>query len=337
MIPVPSDADATDPLRVLIGHRPPAPITRHIDQIVGDNISDIDFAFVAGAYRGQEADVLHVLDAEFLLNGSTPEERVATATTLVEQLREQNTALVQTVFGSPTEEQSADAARIILDEATAAYIVLDETVETPAPERTTLIPHGDFREKFLGYPRAGEMPGRLLCISRSHLSRSAEAPLKVFTMADTPGLNLRIVGDVSPRLQAVLEGAQTRNPATISVRDEALSDAEFIREITSAELVILPEMETLTDAAMVFMTLSLDRPVLLPDSESAQLLAESVGEGWVLRYDGPLTAEILDQKVEELRSAQRAASPNLEGKDIETTMAKYAEVYNAAARVPAAA
>ena len=333
---VPSDPDAPAPLRVLIGHRPPAPITRHIDQIVGDNLSEIDFGFFAGAYRGQETDILHVLDAEILLSGSTPEERVDTATTLIEQLREQGSVLVQTVIGSPTDEQSADPARNLLNDATAAFIVLDESVETPAPERTTLIPHGHFREKFLGYPRGEEVPGRLLCISRSQLSRAAEGPLKALTVTDTPGLTLRVVGNVSPRLQTVVERSQTWNPTTVSVRDETLSDAEIIREIDSAELVVLPEIETLTDAAMLFMTLSLDRPALVRDSESARLLAESVGDGWVLRYDGPLTAEILDQKVEELRSAQRAVSPNLKGRDIETTMAKYAEVYNAAARVPAA-
>lgn len=323
-----------------MGHRPPAPITRHIDQIVGDNISDIDFGFVGGPYRGREADVLHILDPESLLPETTSEERLNAAVAITAQLKEQNTALVQTVFnyesraadpsGSLAEGRTADPAQEVIDKATSTFVVLDEVTPTPDPERTALIPHGHFREKFLGYPRGEQVPGRLLCISRSHLGRSAEGPLKVFSVVDTPGLALRIVGSLSTRLQGILERSSTRSPGAISSRTESLSDAELIREIDAAEIVILPEIENLTDATMLFMVLSLNRPVLVPDSERMRLLADEVGHHWILRHSGPLTAELIDQFVEQHRSEENAEGPRMDSRNTETILQKYAEVYHRA-------
>lgn len=317
------------PLRVLVGHRPPAPITRHIDQIVGDNLTDIDFGFIAGAYRGQDADVLHILDPKTVLRGTTDGERIASALALVEQLEQQGTALVQTIFsGRP----HGDPALNILDEATKAFILLDETTSSPAPERTMVIPHGHFREKFLGYPRSEKHPGRLLCISRSRLTRSTEEMVKVFTVLDTPGASLRIVGDIASDLYKVIDKATKRGSGTISTRPEKdLSDGEFIREVCAAEFVFLPRIETLTDLATLFIVLSLNRPIIVPADQHIQTLSEETGRGWLLQYDGTLTAEKVDLAITEHRQATDSEMPNLDGRDTGTTVSEYSGVYYRAA------
>ena len=75
----------------------------------------------------------------------------------------------------------------------------------------------------------------------------------------------------------------------------------------------------------------MDRPVLVPDGVAARRLDEEVGPGWVLRHDGPITAEVLDEAVAALRGTEREERPRLDGRNLESTISAYAEVYRAAA------
>ncbi|WP_010523531.1 hypothetical protein [Nesterenkonia sp. F] len=304
-------------------------MTAYVDQIVGDGISEDEFSFFMGSYRPREVDVVHFYDVAGFLGGRrrTSEERFAAATEIVEDVRSRGIALIRTVIGSPERQ---DAAAALLDQATDRFVVLDRATPTPDPQRTTFIPHAHHRERFLGYPRGEKVPGRLLCIARAGVGRSAEGPLKTFSVTDTPGLSLRVVGEEDPTIASTLSRAVRRNREAVSSRTEMLSDAELIREIDGAELVILPEVESLNDMGLLFTVLSMDRPVLMPDGPAARQLAEDVGAGWVMRHSGPITAESVDEAVGALRKSSRSERPNLEGRDISSTGESYAEVYREA-------
>lgn len=330
MLPPISHTADRSPLRVLIGHRPPAPKVRYVDQIIGNYASDVEMSFFGGQYRDQDVDVVHIPDFDSLTGADEPvATRLATANNLVHALEKRGIPLVQTVLPGHITD---DPARRILHRATAAYIVLDEVTSTPDPGKTTLIPHSHYRSRFLGYPRGDhQREGRLLCISRSQFDRSGESPLKVFSVTNTPEISLRIVGDSNPLIEPLVIRALRRSPDTVSARLELLSDAEIIREIDAAELVILPGAESLEDLTMLFLVLSLDRPVIIPESDSASRLAAEVGPGWIIRHTGALTAERLDELVAEVRGASRSARPNLDARDPEIISRKYVEVYRSVA------
>lgn len=326
-----SFADERRSLRVAVGGLAPAPMVGYVNQIVGNDPGGIDFNHFMGAYRYEDVDVVHFYDVDGFLGGvkKTPEERIAAASAIVEDVQKRGIALVRTVLGS---RDQRDQALEMLDRVTSMFIVLDDVVTTPDPQRTTQIPQAHYRDRFLGYPRYEQIPGRLLCIARTGVGRTAEGPLKIFSVTDTPDLSLRVVGGADPTLSNLLSRAIARSRDTVSGRTESLSDAEMIREVDAAELVILPGAASLADIVLLFTVLSLDRPVLLPDSRAARALAAKVGAGWVFCYAGPITAEILDEKVAELRSIDRAPRPHLDGRDLDVTAAAYAAVYQAVAK-----
>lgn len=303
----------------------------YADQVIGDQLADVEFTFFVGSYRYPDVDVVHFHDVDGFLGGRTKaqKERVAAATAIVDHAQSNGVALVRTVLDSSS--SPGDPAVEILDQATSRFIVLDQVTATPYSDRTTVVPHAHYRDRFLGYPRGQQVPGRLLCIARMGVSRAADGPLRVFSVTDTPDLSLRVVGAPDPALESLLPRAIARNRATVSVRTEMLSDAEMIREIDGAELVVLPGAESLADRGLAFTVLSADRPVLLPDSGAARALAEDVGPGWVHRHTGPITAEVIDETVATMRSAAPAAHPALDERSLASTAAAYAEVYSSAA------
>lgn len=302
----------------------------YADQVIGDPRDDMDFTFFVGSYRYPDVNVVHFHDIDGFLGGrtKTSKERVAAANAVVDHAQSNGVALVRTVLG--TAGAHGDPAVEILDRATSRFIVLDRGTASPDAQRTTVVPHAHYRDRFLGYPRGQQVPGRLLCIARTGVSRAADGPLRVFSVTDTPDLSLRVVGAPDPALEALLPRAVARNREAVSSRTAMLSDAEIIREIDGAELVILPGAESLADRGMALTVLSSDRPVLLPDSGAARALAEEVGPGWVHRHTGPITAEVIDETVAAMRSAAPAARPDLDGRSLASTAAAYAEVYETA-------
>lgn len=318
-------------LSVLMGHRPPQPNVRYVDQVLGERLSDIDFQFFQGALSRYDVDVVHVHRLESLLGGpkKSSAERLAAATELVKTLASNRIALVQTLCGRRQGGQEEWCN--VIDQATSAFIVLDEATPTPSEQDTTLIPHAHYRDRFLGYPRAEQVRGRILALSRDRLGSTSEAPLKTFGLTDTPGLSLRVVGEADASFADLAARARARNPDTVSTCLERISDGAAVMEITAAELVILSGTQSLDELSMLFLALSLDRPVMVEESETMRLLSEEVGPGWIFQHVGPLTAELLDETIADVRRIPRADSPKFNGRGWDSTAAKYAQVFHAAA------
>lgn len=332
-----------DRFRVLIGHRPPAPATRYVDQVVGDNQGDIDFQYFGGTLKRLDIDVVHLVNPAQVLGGmgTMPRHkscgrRRSQALELVRTLDEHRIALVQTVFPAASgtwDTSTRDEGLEILNEWTAAFIALDELTATPDPARATVIPYAHYRDRFRGFPLAEQVPGRLLCVSRVGLARAAAGPLKVFSLIDTPGMSLRVVGDVDPGLGDLVPRAIRRSPDTVSALVEHISDAELVSEMSAAEVVILPSIDSLGDLTTLFMALSLDRPVVVPQSPTTSMIANDVGPGWVHCLPGAMTAERLDDTIRAVRTTPHAPRPNLDGRDADAVAAQYAAVFHSAAEL----
>lgn len=320
-------------------HRPTAPLLRYIDQIVGSGSEHLEFRFSQGVLTRFDIDILHVADENLghLLGASTadaPASPLAVAV-LVRNLRKHDIALIRTISRASSEAPGGRAARwarSLLDKATDAFIVFDESTPTPEPDKTTLIPHAHYRDRFIGYPRASTVRNRILCIAPTELSAQTLGLLAIPRAADTPDLELRVVGSAAPALARAIGSETARYPQRLSARLEALSDGAQVQEIDAAELTIVPETRTIEHYQTLFLVLSLDRPVLTPRTEAMTRLAQQVGPDWLHLSDGPVNADALDLALSRVRATPERTRPNLDGRSLQTTQNAYAALFGDVAR-----
>jgi len=297
----------------------------------------VQYRFSQGVLTAFDVDVVHVADAnlELLLGtgrASTYQQLLATLV-LIRNLRRHGIALVRTL--PPNARRSADRlqrlASWMLDRATTTFVAFDNSVATPDRTRTVIIPHAHYRERFVGFPRGAMVPGRILCLSATALPTDSRGLLALPRIMDTEGVTLRLAGKVtSPLLKESIRSALAQHRATVSVRNEQLSDGAQVHEISSAELVVLPHVETLSDLQLIFVALSLNRPILVPRTPATVRLALSVGPAWVHLSDGPITAQVVDVAFASIRNIARSEQPNLEGRDLTSIHAAYEATFRAA-------
>lgn len=299
----------------------------YIDQVIGAGADGMRFVFLRGALSTSDADLVHIQDPVSFLGprAATSQARVDAARAVVDELTRRELPLVQTLHGP--HQGGTSAWRRILDDATALFVTLDGTTFTPDPARTVVIPHAHYLERFIGYPRAEQIPGRILAISPNRLVRSAPDTLEAFPLMNTTGVSLRLVGQRHRALDEHLGKVLSRNPSTISAQIGLASDAMMINEISAAEVVILPDNKTLVDESMQFLALSLERPILAPDSTAMSRLDDEVGAGWIYTHPAPLTARRLDEVMQTIHSADRAERPDLSRRGPATTAQQYADAF----------
>lgn len=252
---------------------------------------------------------------------------------LVGLLRVGRIALVRTTLDVRERRPShglARAARRLLNRATTTFVVFDASTRTPDAERTRVVAHAHFRDRFIGYPLSEKIPGRVLCLNPSDLSEDVQASFMAIQTATTLGATLRFAGTASEMVESNILTASLRDASRLSWRFEPLSDGAHVQEISSAELVLAPNVDSMERLQGVFLALSLDRPVLTPRTEAMSLLAEEIGPGWVHLSDGAITADAIDDALTLSRDARRPSRPNLDGRDLLSTQAAYSEVFRAA-------
>jgi glycosyltransferase involved in cell wall biosynthesis len=85
-----------------------------------------------------------------------------------------------------------------------------------------------------------------------------------------------------------------------------ISQEKVCQYFQAADLVALPYTDIL-NSGTALLSLSLDRPVLVPNLGALRELAEEVGTQWVRCYDGHLTAQELSAALRWAQSATRPA------------------------------
>lgn len=321
-------------LIVYEAHRQPNPSAAYVDQVIGSGDQGIEFRFFGGMLRSYDGDVVHIhRDLPLGRRSAGGLRRVGVAVAFVALLKRHRIALVRTLH-EPNAARHGRWERVatwIVDRATTTFVVLDPDTPVPGGRRAQLVPYGHFRDRYLGYPRADKVDGLVLCIGSEELTPAAIRPVRVFSVTRTPGLTLRLVGQASRAVADAAARAVDSMPEKVSARLERVSDAAMVQEISAAEIVSLPGVERPADRAIAFLALSLERPLLVRDGRAARRLAEEVGDAWVRRYSGPITAAIIDGAVEAVRSDAPGEPPRLDGRDWDTIAAKYADVFRAAA------
>ncbi|WP_454851895.1 glycosyltransferase [Promicromonospora soli] len=223
----------------------------------------------------------------------------------------------------------ADPVQLVLlrwfDRLTTHRIVLNDRTECPGP--VTTIPHGHYRDWY-GGPRSTVITGRLQYVGLVRRYKGVEALVEAFRSVADGSLTLGIAGAAStPDLAATITALADGDPR-VTLRFDFLSDDELVATITAAELVVLP-YRFMHNSGTVLAALSLDRPVLVPDTPVNADLAAEVGPGWIHTFTGDLTSEALVAALSAAREP-RAASPDLRAREWASAGEAHLAVYRAA-------
>jgi len=338
-VALPNPPRPARPLTVHVTHRPPAPVLRYIDSVVGQEDAGIEFRFSQSVLTSFDPDVVHVLDSDLdLLLGTKDAAGVArllAALAFAWNIKRHRIALVRTVHELTPLPTSTWADRLtarVIDRSTTRYVTMDTETATASANRTVVIPEAEYSERFEGYPRSAQVPGRVVCVSAGYVPAAAKRLLGAPRVASTPGLTIRLAGLASRQIAPHIQSAVAKHPALVSSRIERLSDSAQVMEISAAELVAVPRVETLEDVRLIWLALSLHRPVITPSIGFIDRIASSVGRAWIHQCDGEITPADIDKALVTSRSLGPEDRPRLEGRELSTSHRQFARVFEESRR-----
>jgi len=279
-------------------------------------------------------DVFHVHWPENLLKGQSRTKSFARRTftrLLLLRLRIRKIPIVRTMHNvdRPTGLTGAEYRLLrTIDARTRLVIRLNDQTEIPEHLAFETILHGHYRDWFAGYSRSEAVPGRLGYVGL--IRRYKNVPHLVRAVASLPGrFSLRVSGRPSTsQLAAEIEAARGAD-ARILLDFRFLSDAELVRAITEAELIVLPYPE-MHNSGSVLASLSLERPVLVKDNDVNRALSTEVGAGWIHLYEGDLEADDILRAHASLKSRPLTGGPDLGLRDWADTGRRHVEAYRRA-------
>lgn len=152
--------------------------------------------------------------------------------------------------------------------------------------------HGHFRSVYSSPPDVGT--------ARALFGIAADRPTLAFTgqirrykgvvdlieAADGVDADLLIAGWCSePQLRAELEAAAALDPQ-IHLHLGRLPPDELAAAVAAATVVVLPYRKVLNSGS-VLLALSLDRPILVPETATFREIRDEVGEDWIRFFSGP--------------------------------------------------
>lgn len=308
---------------VLQSLSPPDGTTRYVNQVVEGAPDLVTMRFFSWhtALLGRY-DVFHVHWPELLIRAPRPLKarlRRGALYLLLLRARLQRIPIVRTAHNLTPHEAGHNAeirALDALDARTALVIRLNPTTPVEPESRAVTILHGHYRDRFSAMPRPDSIPGRVLYFGLIRPYKGVETLLQVFRALPDPNLTLRIVGRPSSGLGEIITTEAAQDERISSVL-RFVSDDELVVEVGGAELVVLPYRE-MHNSGVLLVTLSLDRPVLVPSTPSNQALADEVGPDWIYLYAGELTPDILRDTLERMRAAGSRPRPRLDDRDWKT-------------------
>lgn len=279
-------------------------------------------------------DVLHLHWPESHLRGRTAFRTIARQalfTLILVKARVLGRPIVRTVHNVEFPRGISIRERWILqlcERWTVLRIRMNEQTPIPDGQPSVIISHGHYREWFGSYARPQQIPGRIAFFGLVRRYKGVRQLADAFcqTRAAQDGLTLHISGHPSSAELA----DELRNAAgdddRIWLRLERIDDAELVAEVSEAELIVLPYPE-MHNSGAVLTTLSLDRPVLVPDNVVNRRLQVEVGREWVFCYAPPLTGSQIIQTLVELRALGSVPRPNLDQRDWAISARSHHEAY----------
>jgi len=318
-------------LTVMHSSPPPDGTTKYIDQIVTEAPAELRFTYFSWkAVFTEKLDVFHVHWPEVLLRSEGSLGRAAKALALLALLtkfRLTRVPIVQTLHNLNPHESGSWLERILLrllNNSTTLFVRINPI--TPlVSDRTVTVLHGHYRGRFSQYEQPQAVKGNLLHFGLIRPYKGVERLVEIFeTMVDHQ-LKLRIVGEPSGGLRETIELSVARDER-MSALLKFVADEVLVAEVCKSELVILPYTEMHNSGALL-VALSLNRPVLVPRTDTSEAIAQEVGPGWVFIFDGQLSASDISTALDVIRSNDRNVIPHLDGRDWQEVGEGYYDAY----------
>jgi beta-1,4-mannosyltransferase len=287
-------------------------------------------------------DVLHIHWPDHILRAGSPTRGVVKSVAFLALLARNRVLArhVRTVHNVTPHEGGAPLSRLALAlwvKSCEASIYLSRAGAARAFGERVVNPvtivHGDYAPFVDALERApiDPVPGRLLAFGYLRPYKGIEQLVAAFRATDTSsGLSLRIVGPAFPKSYGETVRRLCEGDDRISVAIGRQRDAQLIDEISKASTIVLPYKQVYNSGAAL-LALTLNRPILVTESETMRELGVEVGGDWV-RLVPDWNAEAISRGVSE--DANPACRPNLDGRSWAQLSARYAEVYRELARAP---
>ncbi|MDD7963506.1 capsular polysaccharide synthesis protein [Microbacterium thalli] len=192
-----------------------------------------------------------------------------------------------------------------------------------------LIPHGHYRAEIdPSINPTPATPTELLYFGPIHDYKGVDELVRIFRTSPIEG-NLRIQGRVMSDRLDLHEIAG--DDARISLHLEHLGSAELQTLVMKSTAVVLPYRKLDNSGAALY-ALSLNKPILVPETSATLLLQREFGPEWVVTWQGALTPGKLTAAWKLVNRSIRSASVNMSTRDWETIGRRTAEIYTDAAR-----
>lgn len=327
------------PLRVLEGYAGIKPTTNpYITQL--DAALRGTEGLTVSTYTPRRAltggyDVLHLHWPENLFGGHTLKGRLARrllTTVILLRLTLTRTPVVRTSHNlhRPTGLSWYDHRLLDwIDRLTRVQIRLNDATAIPIGRHVQTIPHGDYRDWFGRFPQLAAVPRRLGYIGLIRRYKGVEDLLRAFHDLDDDTATLRITGKPSSTELTDSITALAEHDPRISLRLEFVDDGAFVEELSSASVIVMPYRH-MHNSGVSLAALSLNRPILVPDTEVNRLLASEVGTQWVHLFGERLTADDLARVLDAVAAIGPDDRPDLSARGWSGTGAAHLRAFRAA-------
>jgi beta-1,4-mannosyltransferase len=247
------------------------------------------------------------------------------------------TPTVWTVHNARPHEEGPRAEQLLLRlwsrRATRRVYMYEAALPSPREPRDVCIPRGDYEPMYGAIrdrgPSVPPAPGKLLLFGVLRPYKGIERLIDAVREADDEGLELLVAGGVFHESygRELLRANDERN---VTVRIQVLTDEQLAEVIQQSAIVVLPYRDMYNSGAAL-LSLTLRRPILVPDSPTMRELRHEVGEHWVHLFEGELTTEHLRQAVRAAALAP-ARGPDLTRRDWARVGQAYAALYDSVVR-----
>lgn len=213
----------------------------------------------------------------------------------------------------------------LLDRQTSAWIVMAESPSGSSRANTYRIPHGHYGDWYRLDIRPTRFAGSVLNFGLLRPYKGVEQLINAFRCLPTEsGLHLQIMGKPHDEHYAASLENEVSGLPNVHLDLRHIPDNDLAQAIAAAQLVVLPYRDMHNSGALL-LALSLKTAVMVPKNEMSDALAAEVGECWVQRFSGTISADAIlaaTRAVEHVKGR-----PDLSARNWESIGAQHLEAY----------
>lgn len=285
-----------EPLVVMFSVPPPSgrsnPYTTQLAAAVSKHATVKFFSWKDALFS--KVDILHVHWPETMVRGKTELARnIRGLAGLLFLLKSDllGIKIVWTVHNVEPHESGSRLERLFLrafkNRVDARFYINESDLNT---EPGTVILHGHYRDwASFSDPQVPVRLDHIAYFGAIRPYKGVEELIEAASAIEAQGLDIVVAGE--PLNEHFAQQIRGRAAKAKNVRLDLgrLSDEGLAKLIQQSKLIVLPYREFYNSGALL-LSLSLNRPVLVPQTEATEKLQKEFGESWIRMYAGTLSA-----------------------------------------------